>query len=282
MAVNPKRASAKIVSVADAEPPAGSRSGVQSVTVAARILRALATEGGALPLRRLALATGLSRAKVHRYLVSLRAEGLVVQDAESGIYQIGPTAVTIGLTGLRRLSPLREVHDVLPRLRDRINETVTAAVWGDMGPTITAIEESGQPISMNVRVGSVLPVLTTAIGRVFLAHLPGSTTGPLVDAERRKGRGNAVPPPAERVLATMIADVRATRLSAAQPAAVPGVDAVAAPVFDYRGKIVAVLCVVARSDSLRANWDFMTGALVEAVDALSKQLGHFPNGAEGR
>ncbi len=274
MAVNPKRTARNVVSVADPESPVGSRSGVQSVGVAARILRALAAEGGALPLRRLALATGLSRAKVHRYLVSLRAEEMVVQDAETGIYQIGPTAVMIGLTGLRRLSPLREVHDAMPRLRDRINETVTAAVWGDMGPTITAIEESGQPISMNVRVGSVLPVLTTAIGRVFLAHLPHSTTGPVISAERRKRRGNALPLPNERDLAEMLDGIRATRLSAAQPAAVPGIDAVAAPVFDYRGKIVAVLCVVARSDSLRANWQFMTGALTDTADALSRQLGH--------
>lgn len=281
MTVNPKRTAGNVVSVADPEPPQGSRAGVQSVVVAARILRALAAEGGALPLRRLAVATGMPRAKVHRYLVSLRAEGMVVQDAESGIYQIGPTAVMIGLTGLRRLSPLREVHDALPYLRDRINETVTAAVWGDMGPTITAIEESGQPISMNVRVGSVLPVLTTAIGRVFLAHLPRSTTGPVVAAERRKGRGDAPQLPGERELATILADIRATRLSAAQPAAVPGVDALAAPVFDYRGKIVAVLCVVARSDSLRANWDAMAAAIAETVDGLSRQLGYGPELADG-
>ncbi len=274
MAVNPKRTTEKVVSVADAEPPAGSRSGVQSVAVAAQIMRALAAEGGALPLRRLALATGLSRAKVHRYLVTLRAEGMVVQDPESGIYQIGPTAVMIGLTGLRRLSPLREVHDALPHLRDRINETVTAAVWGDMGPTITAIEESGQPISMNVRVGSILPVLTTAIGRVFLAHLPGSMTAPIVTAERRKRRGNALTLPTERDLAATLAGIRANRLSAAQPAAVPGIDAVAAPVFDYRGKIVAVLCIVARSDSLRDQWATMTAALTETVEALSRQLGY--------
>ncbi len=273
MAVNPKTTGANVVSVADPEPAAASRSGVQSVAVAARILRALAAEGGALPLRRLALATGLPRAKVHRYLVSLRAEGMVVQDPETGIYQIGPTAVMIGLSGLRRLSPLREVHDALPHLRDRINETVTAAVWGDMGPTITAIEESGQPISMNVRVGSILPVLTTAIGRVFLAHLPPSTTGPFVTAERRKRRGNALPLPGERELTQLLDAVRATRVSPAQPAAVPGIDAVAAPVFDYRGKIVAVLCVVARSDSLRAHWEAMTGALIETVEGLSRQLG---------
>ena len=69
------------------------RGGVQSVRIAAKILKALAQGDGAQPLKRLASATGLARAKVHRYLLSLRNTGLVSQDPDSGHYQIGPAAV---------------------------------------------------------------------------------------------------------------------------------------------------------------------------------------------
>jgi DNA-binding IclR family transcriptional regulator len=64
-----------------------------------------------------------------------------------------------------------------------VNETVTAAIWGDTGPTIIAMEESGHVVTMNVRIGSVLPLTTTAIGQVFLAYLPDSQTQHLVAAE---------------------------------------------------------------------------------------------------
>ena len=76
------------------------RGGVQSVGIAATILKALAAGGGVLPLKHLAAATGMPRAKVHRYLASLRGAGLITQDAETGHYAIGPEAVTIGLVGL--------------------------------------------------------------------------------------------------------------------------------------------------------------------------------------
>ena len=35
---------------------------------------------------------------------------------------------------------------------------------------------------------------------------------------------------------------------------IPGVDAVAAPVFDGRGKLVAVICVVGRSNGMPNDW----------------------------
>ena len=145
------------------------RVSVQSVTIAARILKALAGQGGVAPLKDLAAATGMPRSKVHRYLVSLRSAGLIAQEADTGRYRIGPAAVTIGLVGLGRMSPVRQINEVVPRLRDRVNETVTAAIWSDSGPTIIAMEESDHLVTMNLRIGSVLPLMHTAIGRLFLA-----------------------------------------------------------------------------------------------------------------
>ena len=213
----------------------------------------------------------MPRAKVHRYLSSLRNAGLITQDPETGHYAIGSAAVTIGLVGLGRLSPIRQLNEALPRLRDRVNETVTAAIWGDTGPTIIAMEESGHVVTMNVRIGSVLPLTTTAIGRVFLAYLPESLTRPLLAAEHAPAKSS--PRPA-RDLASELCDIRERRLSRAPSALIPGVDAVAAPVFDVRGKLVAVMCVVGRSSGTLCDWD---GPVVRALDQaarnLSRQLG---------
>jgi DNA-binding IclR family transcriptional regulator len=247
------------------------RSGVQSVGVAATILKALAAGGGVLPLKHLAAATGMPRAKVHRYLASLRGAGLITQDAETGHYAIGPEAVTIGLVGLGRLSPVRQLNDALPRLRNRVNETVTAAIWGDTGPTIIAIEESDHVVTMNVRIGSVLPLTTTAIGRVFLAYLPEAQTQRFVAAEQAK----AAAAPHQDL--TDLSDIRARRLSRASSALLPGVDAMAAPVFDMRGKLVAVMCVVGRAGGTCSWGGGVARALDQAARNLSRQLGFLDN-----
>ena len=250
---------------------AAERSGVQSVGIAATILKALAAAGGVLALKHLAAATGMPRAKVHRYLSSLRNAGLITQDPETGHYAIGSAAVTIGLVGLGRLSPIRQLNDALPRLRDRVNETVTAAIWGDTGPTIIAMEESGHVVTMNVRIGSVLPLTTTAIGQVFLAYLPDSLTRPLVAAEQASA---ATSPRAGDDLALQLAHIRERRLSRARGVLIPGVDAVAAPVFDVRGKLMAVMCVVGRASGMPSDWgEPVVQALDQAARNLSRQLG---------
>jgi DNA-binding IclR family transcriptional regulator len=247
------------------------RGGVQSVGIAATILKALAAAGGVLPLKHLAAATGMPRAKVHRYLSSLRNSGLITQDPETGHYAIGSAAVTIGLVGLGRLSPIRQLNEALPRLRDRVNETVTAAIWGDTGPTIIAMEESDHVVTMNVRIGSVLPLTTTAIGQVFLAYLPDSQTQHLVAAERASAKSSQLP---GQDLAPLLADIRERRLSRARGVLIPGVDAVAAPVFDVRGKLVAVMCVVGRSSGVQCNWSApVVRTLDQAARSLSRQLG---------
>ena len=46
---------------------------------------------------------------------------------------------------------------------------------------------------------------------------------------------------------------------------IPGVDAVAAPVFDVRGKLMAVMCVVGRSSGMASDWG---EPVVQALDTL--------------
>ena len=68
-----------------------------------------------------------------------------------------------------RLNPVRLAYAALPALRDRIGETVVLAVWGERGATVIALEDSAQPVTLNVRVGSILPLGNSAVGRVFAA-----------------------------------------------------------------------------------------------------------------
>lgn len=245
------------------------RGGVRSVQLAAAILKALADADGAVPLKGVAAVTGLARAKVHRYLTSLRYAGLVAQNAATGHYQIGPAAMTIGLAGLRRLSPVAEVSGALSALRDTVNQTVTAAVWSEAGPIVVAMQESTHWATMNIRVGSRLPILTTAIGRLFLAHLPESKVRSLVAAERHEARSGEPSPPTADELDGMLGEIRARRLSRAPSALLPGVDAIAAPVFDHRNDLVAVICVVARADAEITGWN---GSAVRALTATAAEV----------
>jgi DNA-binding IclR family transcriptional regulator len=102
-----------------------------------------------------------------------------------------------------------------------------------------------------------------------------SLVQPIVTAERRRPPPGGRQPPSDDELAPLLAEISARNLSRAYGPLLPGVDAVAAPVFDYRDRLVAVICVVGRSGAMNMRWNGPAiAALIEAASNLSQQLGH--------
>lgn len=248
------------------------RNGVQSVEVAGAILAAMAGAGMALPLKDIAARAGLAPGKAHRYLVSMIRCELVRQEADSGRYAIGPACIAAGLGGLRSIDVVRCATERLGDIRDRVGETAVLAIWTRGGPVIVHLEESSRQIYMNVRVGSILPLLNSAIGRVFAAHMPAAAVKPLLDHEtaRRSGISRAQ-------AGGILADTRRVGVGAVTGDLVPGVSALAAPVFDHRGQIAAAVGVLGRSEELDANPLGQAAATVKSLAlTISRQIGYAP------
>src|SRR3982750_3371336 len=81
--------------------------GIQSVEVGGQLLIALVGSGRPMALKDLAREAGMSPAKAHPYLVSFGKLGLIVQDAGSGRYGLGPLALQLGLISLQQFDPVR-------------------------------------------------------------------------------------------------------------------------------------------------------------------------------
>jgi len=166
-------------------PAADTRQGIQSVEVAGPLLLALAKSGGPLPLSALAKSAGMPAAKAHRYLVSLIRVGLVEQDAATGLYDLGALALELGLVSLGRLDAVKLADETLSNLRDATGETVALATWGNFGPTYIRLLQSKRPVTVNLQIGSVMPMTYTASGLCFAAFLPEDTTEENIQARIR-------------------------------------------------------------------------------------------------
>ena len=101
--------------VSDSNKPAAS-GGTQSLDSALVLLRTLAEHPGSVALSDLARETGMPVSKVHRYLASFTAAGLVRQVAKSGKYDLGAAAMTLGLAALARHDFVNQTADGLPDL----------------------------------------------------------------------------------------------------------------------------------------------------------------------
>ncbi len=258
-----------------------SRHGVQAMEVGMGVLRAMVNGQRSMALKDIAAAADMPAPKVHRYLVSLIRAGLVEQDPVTSRYDLGPFAMNIGLVAIDRMDRVRLGLQAIAALRDQINETTALAVWGDAGPVIVRWERPRRPITVNVVTGTTLDPLTSASGRVFMAWLPESVSARLIKRRLREPDLPAELQTPEGVQ-QMLQRVRDDGFAGVSDYhLVPGVEALAAPVFNFKNEISLALLVV----GVKGLFDMSAqGAVVrqlrQAAADLSVRLGHAAPGAQ--
>ncbi|CAB3800554.1 IclR family transcriptional regulator [Paraburkholderia fynbosensis] len=273
----------------DRSPPSGTdakpQRGIQSLDSTGELLTALVTAARPLSLRDLAAAAGMPPAKAFPHLVSLLKIGLLNRNA-AGCFEAGPLALELGLIGLQRLSPTREAEPEVVELAASTAMSVAMAVLGPLGPTVVRLEESARPLHVSLRVGTVLSLVNTAIGRVFAAYVADDVRAGLLaqDHLRLAGAGTGAPvadkpefAPASPPYAQRLARIRANGIDTALSRPVPGISTLAAPVFDHTGSICLVLALMGPSGSFDSE---LAGdpaqTLRAAVSRLSRRFGWMP------
>jgi DNA-binding IclR family transcriptional regulator len=249
--------------------------GVQSLEIGIGILRAISNGHRAMMLKDIAAAADMPASKVHRYMVSLVRSGLVDQDPISARYDLGPFALTLGLVAVDRLDRVGLGLSAIAQLRDEINETTALAVWSDNGPVIVRSERPRRPITVNVVTGTALNTLTSASGRIFAAWLPPATVAPLI--ARELNTPDLLPElrtPA--AVEAMLDAVRQHGVAAVTDYhLVPGVAAVAAPVFNANNEItLGVLAIGVKGMIDMSLSGPVVAALKRSAQALSLRLGY--------
>jgi DNA-binding IclR family transcriptional regulator len=259
--------------------------GIQSLDSTGELLGALVAAARPLTLRDLAAAAGMPPAKAFPHLVSLLKIGLLNRDA-AGCFEAGPLALELGLIGLQRLSPTREAEPEVVELAASTGMSVAMAVLGPLGPTVVRLEESARPLHVSLRVGTVMSLVNTAIGRVFAAYvaddvrngllaqdhlrLAGADVGEIFAAATATAPGKeSAPQTLTRHYAQRLAQIRADGIDTALSRPVPGINTLAAPVLDHTGSICLVLALMGPSGSFDSE---LTGGPAQTLRAATLRL----------
>lgn len=252
--------------------------GVQSIEVGGRLLAALVQATRPMMLRDLATGAEVTPAQAHAYLVSFRKLGLVEQDPASGRYRLGPFALQLGLARMRMSEPLRLASDAAAAFAQELGLMVAIAVWGTHGPTIVQVQEAAEHVHVNLRAGAVFSLTGTATGRVFAAFLPAKVTGPRLEEELRAAPHSqraAHPPVTREGFEALMARVRAQGYAVAEGLPVPGINGLAAPVFDHSGQMQLAVTLIGPAAAVGTGPDSpQVMALLDLTRRLSAQLGY--------
>lgn len=251
------------------------RAGIQSVEVGFALLDVLAQAPGPLMLRDLAAAAQMSAAKAHRYLVSFQRLGLVMQDSTSTRYELGPATLRLGLATLSRLDVVKMARERLPALIDATGHTTALAVWGNRGPTLVHWQETPLAAPVSLRLGDVMPLLSSATGRCFAAFSGqgggANKAAPMIEEElalaRKLGRTDLPNTPAQ--VQAMVKETRQQGLGRVVNVLLPGISGWCAPVFDADGHLVLGVVSLGSSATLDTTWD---GPIAKQLRQFSQQL----------
>lgn len=263
---------------ADDAPPKAQR-GIQSVEVGGRLLDALARRRKPLGLSELAAAADLSTAQAHTYLVSLTRLALVKRDAITGNYEPGPLSLRLGLMSIERQPAYRAALPHAAQLAEAVGLSVALSVPGALGPTIVRIEHGGYPLHVNLHVGSVMSLDTTATGRVFRAFGDAAQLDAMAASQAGAGAtlagaeaGQAAPDADAQQAEREAIRARGIERSIDRPS--PGVSAMCVPVCDAHGHLQLALTVIGSSGSIDVDWDGpIATALREAARQATASLG---------
>ena len=249
-----------------------SQQGISSIEVGARLLRAMTLEARPRMLRDLAAAAQMPAAKAHRYLVSFMRMGLVEQQSETGLYDLGGFALELGLSALARMEPVTLAAPALAELRDEIEQTVALAVWANQGATIVRWLGADTPVSASLRVGAVMPLTRSATGQVFLAFLPTETTSPYIKKELADNVRLGLNPTHRDQVEQLVTEIR-HRSYALTSEFIPGIAGLAAPVFDHSGSLSMALVSLGYDKPFEASLPSITAATIRKAEQLSRRLG---------
>lgn len=188
----------------------------------------------------------LHKSTVHRLLASLESKGFVIRNPSTEKYRLGYRIWELSANLSQSDDPAIVLLPEMERLRDTIGETVSLYVRdGHERIRIQAVQ-SNEPIRRVARVGARLPLVVGASSKVLIAFADEAVRSSIIHgAEWPADLKN------EDYL-QQLEDIRRMGYATSIEEREPGAAAVAAPIFNHAGELVAALSVSGPSSRLTA------------------------------
>nr|MDT0660723.1 IclR family transcriptional regulator [Micromonospora sp. DSM 115978] len=201
---------------------------------------------------------GVGKSTAHRYLASMENHGLL-QRRDRNRYEFGVLLAELGTMALSRLGVVDLAGPVMEEISARVRHTIVLSVWNGICPVVAQVrEDSSRTAHVSIAVGSHLGP-NAAQTLVFWAFR---------DESFYRFRGA---PPVHATEAEL-AEVRRTGL-AIRKLPRDGVSAVATPVRDPAGRVVATLAAVDISQFVPEEIDSpLARALLSGAETISRRM----------
>ncbi len=241
---------------------------VNSLARGLEVIRAFSREQPRMTLSEIAQATGMTRATVRRFLLTLVREEYAETDGK--YFSLAPKILELGYAALSTMTFLDAVQPVLVKLANKVKESCFAAVLEDTDVVYVATASPAERIvGISVSVGSRAPAHSVSTGRILTAALPDDELEEYLDrAELTKLTPNTVT--SKTRLKKLIDEAREQGFSIVDQELEIGLRSISVPIFDPEGRVLAALNVACPSSRITPGE--MRDGILEELRAASREI----------
>jgi IclR family pca regulon transcriptional regulator len=240
---------------------------VQSLERGLSVICAFDRHNTELTLSEVAAATGVTRATARRFLLTLARLGYVRTDGR--FFSLTPRVLELGYAYLSSLTLPEVAEPHLEALVAEVSESSSVSVLDGHDVVYVARVPVSRIMTVAISVGTRFPAYATSMGRVLLAGLSDEEFESYLAAVKLSDLTNRTVN-SVAALRTEVAKVRSQGFSLVDQELEEGLRAVAAPIRDRNGRVVASLNISAHAS--RTSLETMRRNLVPPLLATAARI----------
>ncbi|WP_338452220.1 IclR family transcriptional regulator [Niallia oryzisoli] len=215
---------------------------LSSVKNALRILNSFSMDEPEKKISEISASLGLNKSTVSRTMATLASEGFVFKDPETKTYRLGFSILTLSGVINSHMDIFRESQPVLNKLVETIGETAHISVFDNLEVIYIQKVECNHPVRYLTHVGKRNPPYCTSSGKVFMAFSDDDVVDTIIENGLKKYTKNTITDPDK--LRAHLQEIREKGFAYSIEEFSEGVVTIAAPIYNYTGKVVSSLSIV--------------------------------------
>lgn len=244
----------------------------ETVELSLRLLERLASLREPIGVSELAREFDASKATVYRHLSALARHGFVHQDPSSSRYAAGIKLFILGEQLRERFDVLAVAREEMMRLREDSGQPVTISALVENQVIVLEVLQSRQVVNFGTQPGTVLDLHASAHGNIALAFGPAEAMAHCLRHPRKAWTSHTICSPTR--LKQLAAEVRRQGWAVAPNRVLPGVNAIAAPVFNHSDGYAGAVAIAGSVQYIPASPPLAQIRMVtQTAERISQKLG---------
>lgn len=254
-----------------------SRDFITSLSRGFNLLSIVADSPEPLGLSELSQMSGLSTTTVHRLTYTLLQLDILIRSETTKKFHLGPALIRLAQPALSSMEVRKVALPFMEKVSKEINENISLGVL--IGVKVVIIERinANNILSMMIADHSQIPASCFAIGKVLLANLPPEEQNEVVNQiEFNVLTKNAIR--TKKALFAELKKVKARGYGLNNEEAAYGARAIAAPVLDHTGGIIAAVNIMipAFRVTKKKMETHYSKIIIELAETISFAMGYHP------